>query len=202
MRRILMFNRVSADGYFASPDGKLDWVVPDPELDRSAAESIAEDSVDAILFGRRTYEMFASFWPHALEESSSTASDPHNPGRRAPEMKAMAVMLNETPKIVFSRTMKEVTWKNSRIVKEFDPREIEAMKKAPGKDIMIFGSGSLVSQLTEHGLIDDYQFIVAPVFLGAGRSLIRDVPNRSKLRLTKCQQFPTGNVMLRYERAS
>ena len=202
MRRILMFNRVSADGYFTSPEGKLDWVVPDPELDRSAAEAIAEDGVDAILFGRRTYEMFAAFWPHALKESSSTAEDPHNPGRRAPEMKAMAIMLNKTPKIVFSRTLKEVTWENSSLVKEFDPREIEAMKQKPGKDIMIFGSGSVVSQLTQHGLIDEYQLVVAPLFLGSGRSLISDVPNRSKLNLTTCKQYPSGNVMLRYVRAT
>lgn len=201
MRRILMYNRVSADGYFTSPEGKLDWVVPDPELDRSAAESIAEDGVDALLFGRRTYEMFAAFWPHALDDSK-TSPDPHNPGRRGPEMKAMAVMLNETPKIVFSRTLKDVTWKNSRLVHDLDPREIETMKKQPGKDIMIFGSGSVVSELTKHGLIDEYQFVVTPVFLGTGRSLISDVPNRSKLKLVGCKQYSAGNVMLRYERAS
>jgi dihydrofolate reductase len=197
----MMYNRVSADGYFTSPDGKLDWVIPEPELDRSAAESIAEDGVDALLFGRRTYEMFAAFWPHALDDSK-TAPDPHNPGRRGTEMRAMAVMLNETPKIVFSRTLKEVTWKNSRLVRELDPREIEAMKKQPGKDIMIFGSGSVVSELTKHGLIDEYQFVVTPVFLGTGRSPISDVPSRSKLKLVGCKQYPAGNVMLRYERGT
>ena len=114
----------------------------------------------------------------------------------------MAVMLNETPKIVFSRTLKEVTWKNSRIVQELDPNEIAQMKKQPGKDIMIFGSGSVVSELTKHGLIDEYQLVVNPVFLGTGRTLISEVPNRSKLKLVGCKQYSAGNVILRYERAS
>jgi len=73
-RRIVMFNRVAADGYFAAPDGKLDWVVPDPELDRSAAEAIERADIDTILFGRRTYEQFAAFWPHALDDSDATVS--------------------------------------------------------------------------------------------------------------------------------
>jgi len=199
MRRIMMFNRVSADGYFAAPDGNLNWVVPDDELDKAGAD--ASPHADTVLFGRRTYEMFASFWPHVLEDSS-TAPDPHHAGRRSPAMLAMAKMLNEAKKVVFSKTLKEATWNNTRVVREFDPKVIEALKKEPGKGIIIFGSGSIVSQLTEHGLIDEYQFIVNPVFLGKGKSLISGLPNTSRVSLLEAKPYKSGNVMLRYSCAN
>jgi dihydrofolate reductase len=107
-------------------------------------------------------------------------------------------MINDAAKLVFSRSRKEVTWKNSRLIPELDPRGIDAMKRQPGKDMIIFGSGSIVSQLTQHGLIDEYQLVVSPVLLGGGVSLIRDVPGRLKLQLLEAKAYPTGNVMLRY----
>ncbi len=199
MRRIVMFNRVTADGYFAGPDGNLDWVVPDQDLDRSAAEAIERSGTDTILFGRRTYELFEAFWPHALDDSP-TSPDPHDAGRLSPEMRAMAIMLNETPKLVFSRTLKEVTWKNSRLLHTLDPREIEVMKRQPGKDMIIFGSGSIVSQLTQHGLIDEYQFVVNPILVGNGRPLLSGVSTSLKLELQEAKKYSSGNVMLRYAR--
>ncbi len=195
MRRIMAFNRVTADGYFASPDGKLDWVVPEPQIDKEAGEGMSGQG--AILFGRRTYEMFQAFWPHALEDPG-TAPDPHMPGRRSPEIRAMAVWINEAAKVVFSKTLKDVTWKNTRLLHAFDPREVEAMKKQPGPDMIVFGSGSIASQLTEHGLIDEYRFIVGPVLLGRGRALISGVPRSSRLDLLEAKTYPSGNVMLRY----
>jgi dihydrofolate reductase len=194
-RRIVMFNRVSADGYFAAPDGNLDWVVQEPELDKAAAEGLT--GVDTMLFGRRTYEMFESFWPRAVDDSP-TSPDPHGPGRRTKEIRAMAVWINEATKVVFSRTRKEVTWRNSRLVHEFDPHEIEAMRQQPGGDIIIFGSGSIVSQLTQHGLIDEYQFVVCSILLGNGRPALSGVPTTSKLDLLEARSFPSGNVRLRY----
>jgi dihydrofolate reductase len=195
MRRIMMFNRITADGYFAAPDGKLDWAVPEEELEKQAVSNMPETGT--ILFGRRTYQMFAGFWPHALGDSP-TSPDPHHPARRSPEMRAMATMLNESTKFVFSRTLKEVTWKNSRLLHEFDPREIEEMKQQPGKDMIIFGSGTIVSALTRHGLIDEYQFVVSPVFLGAGRLLLHDLAQSVKLELLDARPYKSGNVMLRY----
>jgi dihydrofolate reductase len=197
MRRIVAFDRVTADGYFAGPDGNLDWVVPEPELDKAAAEGLS--GTGTILFGRRTYEMFEGFWPHALDDSA-TAADPHAPGRRSPEIRAMAVWINEAVKVVFSRTRKAVTWKNSRLLHELDPREIESLKKQPGTDIMVFGSGSIVSELTRHGLIDEYRFVVGPVLLGSGLSLVRGISKRSRLDLLEAKAYPSGNVMLRYGR--
>jgi dihydrofolate reductase len=154
---------------------------------------------DTVLLGRRTYELFAGFWPHALDDSG-TAPDPHHPGRRSPQHHAIAVWLNQATKLVFSRTLKDVTWHNSLVLDAIDPRAIEAMKATPGKDMMIFGSGSIVSQLTRHGLIDEYQLMVCPVLLGTGRSLLGGVSKPVKLELMETRRYPSGDVLLRYGR--
>ena len=202
MRRIVMWNQVTADGYFADPDGNLDWVVQDDAFDQQVADRIegSESELDAstILFGRKTYEQFEAFWPHALDPG---VGDPHDPERELPSaMRSMAVMLNEATKIVFSRTLDEVTWRNSELRSELDPREIEELKQQPGNDMMIFGSGSIVSQLTRHGLIDEYQFVVMPVLLGSGRDLLADVPATTRLDLQEATSYPSGKVLLRYTR--
>jgi dihydrofolate reductase len=195
IRRIVAFNRVTADGYFSTPDGNLDWAVPDEDLDKGATSSMPE--TDTILFGRRTYEQFESFWPHVVHHSR-TAPDPHAEGRRTEGMLAMATWINDANKIVFSRTRKSVTWKNSRLFGELDPREVAAEKTQPGKNMIIFGSGSITSQLTQHGLIDEYMFVVNPVLIGDGRSLIGGVSTRTRLELLEAKPLRTGNVMLRY----
>ena len=197
-RRIVMFNWVTTDGYFAGPDGNLDWVVPDEEQAKAAAEGIP--NFDTVLFGRRTYELFEGFWRHAVVDASGTVPDPHHPGRRSSEHGAIAVALNRITKLVFSRTMKDVTWRNSRLLRELDPREIKTMKGQPGKDMIIFGSGSIVSQLTQHGLIDEYQFVVCPILLGSGQPLLRGVSKRLRLELLEAKPLPSGDVMLRYVR--
>jgi dihydrofolate reductase len=197
MRRIVVFDRVTADGYFAGPDGNLGWVVPDQEIDKAGAKEIPE--FDTILFGRRTYQQFEGFWPHALDDSA-TAPDPHGDGRRTREIRDMAAWINEATKLVFSRTLWDVKWRNSRLVHEFDPREIQALKRQPGKNIIVFGSGSIVSQLTEHGLIDEYQFVVTPIILGGGRQLLNGVSKSLKLDLLEAKGHQSGNVVLRYAR--
>jgi dihydrofolate reductase len=198
MRRIIAFDRVSADGYFAATDGGLDWVVPEEEIDSSATKNL--DATDTILFGRRTYQQFEGFWPKAVQSPASV--DPHGTRRLSPELLALGKWIDDANKVVFSRTLKEVTWKNSRLLREIDPREIEAMKKRPGKDMMIFGSGSVVSELTKHGLIDEYHFVVGPVLLGSGQQMIRGVPGPSRLDLLDAKTYRSGNVVLRYARAS
>jgi dihydrofolate reductase len=200
MRRIVTFNNVSADGYFTGPDGELDWIVPDEDIYKTSAERMAD--VDTILYGRRTYELFEGAWRHALDADPSTAPDPHDGGRRTRAMREQAIWINETKKVVFSKTLKNVTWRNSHLLHHLDTQEIEAMKKRPGKDMIVFGSGSIVSQLTQHGLIDEYQFIVGPTLLGSGRPLLGGVSKRSKLDLIEATKYRSGNVMLRYRRAS
>jgi dihydrofolate reductase len=194
-RSIVMFNWMTANGYFAGADGNLDWVVPDPEQAKAAAQAIPLS--DTVLFGRRTYELFEKFWSRA-DDNASTSADPHHSGKRTREHAAVAKWLNESAKLVFSRSLKNATWKNSRILHKFDPREIEAMKRQPGKAMMIFGSGSIVSQLTEHGLIDEYQFVLCPILLAAGRPLLSNVSKNARLKLVEAKPYPSGDVLLRY----
>jgi dihydrofolate reductase len=189
---------VTADGYFAGPDGNLDWVVPDEEQAKAAAEGIP--TFDTVLFGRRTYELFEGFWRDAVVDDSGTVPDPHHPGRRSSEHGAIAIALNRMTKWVFSRTLKDVTWRNARLLRALDPREIETMKRQSGKDIIVFGSGSIVSQLTQHRLIDEYQFVVCPVLLGDGQPWLSGVSKCLRLDLLEAKPFPSGDVMLRYAR--
>jgi dihydrofolate reductase len=184
MPRIVMFNRVSADGYFSDTDGNLNWVVPDEELDQAGAD--AGPDFDTIVFGRRTYEMFAAFWPHAGDEW------PHASGRHSPAIRTMATFLNETRKLVLSRTLATASWQNSHVLRSID--EIRAQR---GQNMIVFGSGSLVSQMSERGLIDEYHIIVSPVFLGNGRPLISGVPS-AKLELMEAKGYRSGNVSLRW----
>jgi dihydrofolate reductase len=199
MRRIVAFEWLSADGFFAGPDGGLDWVVPDDEQAKAAAAGMP--GADTVLFGRVTYEMFEKFWRPAAADPSAV-TDPHRPGRPSPEHAAIATWMNAATKLVFSRTLTDVSWNNARLVRALDPAAIAALKKGAGKTIMLFGSGSIISQLTEHRLIDEYQFVVCPVFLGRGRSLFRDVARRIALEQIEARRYPSGDVLLRYARGS
>lgn len=172
--------------------------MPDEEQAKAAARDIA--NFDTVLFGRRTYEIFEGFWGHVVVDGAGTVPDPHRPGRRSPEHGALAIALNKTSKLVFSRTMKDVTWRNSRLIPELDLREIETMKRQPGKDMIIFGSRSVVSQLTQHDLIDEYQFALCPILLGSGQPLLKDVSKSLRLDLLEAKALPSGGVMLRYGR--
>src|SRR4029079_5713322 len=119
-------------------------------------------------------------------------------GRTSETMRAMAVFINNAVKIVFSRTLKDATWANTRIVSELDRRAIEVLKREEGSDMMLFGSGSIASQLTAHRLIDEYQFVVNATILGAGRTLLNDVPDETRVELVEAKPYASGNVMLRY----
>jgi dihydrofolate reductase len=197
VRRIVTFSWLTADGAFAGADGNLDWVVPDDEQARMAAAGIAAH--DTVLFGRRTYEMFEGFWRHALDDDDgTTVPDPHHPGRRSREHRVIALALNAMTKLVFSRTVRDVTWRNARVLRELDPRAIETMKGQSGRDMIIFGSGSIVSQLTEHRLIDEYQLVVCPVFLPGGRPLLSGVSTSPTLELLEAKRYGSGDVLLRY----
>lgn len=199
MASIMMFNRVSADGNFTDRDGGLSWVVPDDEIDQAGAS--ASGDFDTILFGRRTFDAFESFWPHVVEAEG--AADPHVAGRKiSPAMLGMARWIHDARKIVFSRTRKESTWKNCRFFERFDPGQIETLKKQSQKNMIIFGSGSIVSTLAEHGLIDEYRFVVGPVLLGSGKQAITGLSKLSKLKLVEAKPYRSGNVILHYARSA
>lgn len=185
MPRLAVFNSVSLDGYFADLNGDMSWAHrQDPEWSAFVAGNARGDA--RLVFGRVTYQMMASFWPTpmALE--------------RAP---AVAEGMNRMAKIVFSRTLAEATWKNTRLVKTDLVREIGDMKRDGGADMVILGSGTIISQLTEAGLIDEYQLVVSPIVLGKGKSMFDGVNRRVSLTRTKTMSFENGNVVLWYEPA-
>jgi dihydrofolate reductase len=188
MRKIVMANWVSIDGFFAGPNGEIDWIVRDPEVDQAWHE-IGDMQADTLLSGRLSYQGFESFWPQV-------ARDPN-----APEgMRALADEMNGLTKVVFSKTMKEVTWENSKLLHGDLIEEVKKLKQGSGASIVIFGSGTIVQQLSNEGLIDDYVLTVTPVVLGTGKSLFKDV-NKLNLKLLGTRSFNSGNVLLHYATA-
>jgi dihydrofolate reductase len=196
MRRIIAFDHVSADGWFATEDGRLDWVVPDEELTQYNLRNMAE--ADTILFGRRTYDMFESFWPEALADPRGV-EDPHAKGHRSRATRRVGEWIDTAAKIVFSRKRTSITWHGSRLIREFDAAELEAMKRGAGKNMLVLGSGELTRLLARHGLIDEYRFGIVPVILGRGRKLLDELDRQQGLTLVESRSFPSGTVLLRYD---
>ena len=171
---------MSVDGFFAGPNGELDWFVWDDVQKDYSIGTLT--TVDTLLFGRVTYELMAGYWPTATEED--------------PDIKKA---MNNLSKIVFSRSLENVNWNNSRLVREVMPEEIMKMKHQPGKNMVIYGSGSLVSFFAQQGLIDEYRFIINPVVLGSGKPLFKGINNRMKLKLLNSKKLGSGNVLLSYQ---
>lgn len=183
MRKIIVFENVTLDGFMAGPKGELDWeMIRDDEAAQYAKEG--QSSTDTILLGRVTYDMMAGFWP------TPAAASQHP---------IFTNFMNDSPKVVFSRTLKKADWKNTIVVKEINKEEILKMKQQPGKNMIIFGSGSIVNQLADLGLIDEYQLMVNPVILGKGKPLFNDVKDRINLKLLKARTFKSGGAALHYE---
>jgi dihydrofolate reductase len=184
MRKIVAFDWVSIDGYYAGPNGEIDWVVQDPQIDNAAHERM---NPDTLLCGRVSYQMFENVWP-------KVEKDPNAPK----EMKKLADEMAQMTKVVFSKTLKEVTWENSKLLHRDLIEEVKKLRRRKGADIAIFGSGTIVQQLANEGLIDEYLFAITPVVLGAGRSLFTDVEGLN-LELLEIKDFKSGNVLLYYK---
>lgn len=183
MRRVVAFEQVSLDGYFADRNGDMSWAhKQDPEWNAFTASNASGDG--ALLFGRVTYELMASFWPTPAAKE------------RAPEV---AEGMNRMPKVVFSRTLKNASWKNTTLVNGDPAAAVRKMKQESGPDMAILGSGSIVSQLAPAGLIDEFQIVVNPVVLGQGKTLFGSVQERLNLKLINTRAFGNGNVVLSYE---
>lgn len=180
MRKAIVSNMMSLDGYLEGAKRELDWHVVDEEFFAYAAEML--NSVDTILFGRRTYEMMAAYWPQAAAD-------------------AIAEKMNGLPKVVFSRSLKSADWAHTTVLRGEAQKHVQALKQAPGGDMVILGSGALASSLLEAGLIDEYRVILNPVVLGAGRSLFQGMRERVRLRLRRVRPFRSGVVLLAYEPA-
>jgi dihydrofolate reductase len=185
MRKLIAFNNVTLDGYFTGSNGDISWAYKDnqdPEWSAFVAENASGGGL--LVFGRITYELMASYWPtpYAME------NDP-----------MVAERMNNLPKVVFSRTLDQVSWSNAKLLKGGLAAEIRKMKQEAGEDMAILGSGSIVSQLTQERLIDAYQIVVNPVVLGMGRTMFEGIQERLALKLTKTRTFGNGNVLLCYK---
>ena len=179
MRKLFWQMNVTLDGFMEGPNRELDFTAgfEDQDFDRYASDMLK--SIDAVLLGRRTYELFADYWP------SATGPD--------------ADRLNELPKIVFSRTLEEVDWNNSRLVADNVAEEVAKLKQEPGKDLALFGSADLAATFIRLGLIDEYRILVTPVVLGSGTPMFRDVNERIALKLLKAATWSSGMVALDYQ---
>jgi dihydrofolate reductase len=186
MTTLTVFNSVSLDGYFTDANGDLSWAhQDDPEWNEFVSGNATGDGT--LVFGRVTYEMMASFWPTPAAKQ---------------KYPAVAAGMERHSKVVFSKTLGDVSWNNTRLVKGDLPGEIRRMKQKAGSGIVILGSGTIVAQLTEKGLIDRYQVVVIPVVLGKGRTMFEGVDRRVNLKLASERRFKNGNVLLNYEAKS
>jgi dihydrofolate reductase len=144
------------------------------------------NSEGTLLFGRITYDLMAGFWPTPA----------------AMEMdQVVAERMNGLQKIVFSRTLSDASWKNTRLIKEDLFAAVKKLKQEPASDIVILGSGTLVSQLAGKGLIDEYSIIINPIVIGEGRTLFENIDHRINLKLIRTRAFSNGNVLLAYQEA-
>jgi len=185
MRKVNVFNNVSLDGFFTDAKGDMSWAHKQDEEWNAFASANASGNGE-LLFGRVTYDMMAAFWPTP---------------QAAKMLPKVAAGMNAMRKTVFSRTLDTVAWQNTVLMKGDLVTEVRRLKQQPGPDMVILGSGSIVSQLTQARLIDEYQLVLNPIVVGRGRSLFETVVDTLNLTLTKTQSFRNGNVVLWYEMA-
>lgn len=176
------FNFLTLNGFYKGLNEDIGWHRHGEEEAAYSLEGFKSESI--LLFGRVTYEMMASFWP--TPEAIKT-------------MPAVAEGMSKAEKIAFSRTLQKAEWNNTRVLKENIVGEIRAMKRTSRRDMTILGSGSIVTQFAEAGLIDTYLMMVDPVAIGAGTSVFGGIKRKLDLRLTNARTFKSGVVLLSYE---
>lgn len=185
MGKVVYSMSVSLDGYIETGDKKLDWCIIDEEFHLSANEEVK--NMDALLYGRRMYDLMAPFWPYADQ-------DPAAP----PYVVEFSRLWREIPKVIFSRTLDAVEW-NSKLVREDVAREVEAVKAQYEGDLGV-GGAELAASLAHHDLIDEYRMYVHPVTLGGGTPYFPKGGNSHHLQLTEVRPFTSGVVFLTYQR--
>jgi dihydrofolate reductase len=174
--------QVSVDGCYADATGDMSWAHRD-DAESQAFMTDNAASGGMLLFGRITYELMAQYWPTPLAAQNTPAA---------------AESINAMPKVVFSSTLKQAKWQNSRVVKGELVREIKKLKAESSVDMAILGSGSLVAALARENLVDLYQLMIVPIVLGDGRRFLEGVESRPRLKLDKTRTFRNGNVFVTY----
>jgi dihydrofolate reductase len=195
-RRVVASTFVTLDGYMVGPDEDISWVIEgfDPEMQADIAEDMSGS--DVFLLGRVTYEIFVAYWPTAVPYEAGDELDPAA-GKEDPRI---IRALNDSEKLVFSRTLAGSDWSNTRIVGEGLEDEVRELKRQPGRAVNIQGSASIVQALARADLIDEYHLYVHPVLLGDGKPLFAGGPDRQDLGLTGVKSYANGVVALNYER--
>jgi dihydrofolate reductase len=183
-RKIIVSEWITLDGYISGPENSLNWILGDDELGDYELDLMGK--ADALLLGRTTYDMLGSYWPNVPNNPNAIEFD-----------KKQARLLNAAQKIVFSKTMKNGDWKETTIIQDLTPEAVEKLKEQPGKDIVIYGSSTIVQQLTEMGLVDEYQLLVHPTILGEGKQLFKGGVH-AKLQLVDVKKFRSGVTVLTY----
>jgi dihydrofolate reductase len=189
MRNVVLWIGMSLDGFTSGVNEQLDWLVP--HATRPQSEPLFKrlrERADTVLVGRVNYQGFLEYWPKVKD-------DPKAPQNEID----ISRWLDDVQKVVFSRTLREVTWKNARLAKGSAVEEVAALKRAPGKDIIIQNSTRLAQSLLAAGLVDELQITVAPVVLGAGRALFSGVPRRIDLGVGEVTRFDDGTFAVRYQ---
>jgi dihydrofolate reductase len=187
MRKVILNISVTLDGFTAGANDELDWVVVDPDEWKFLVAEFRK--TDTVLLGRLNYVGFQGYWPHVADFPSSTPTDIE-----------FSRWLDATPKVVFSKTLKQADWKNSRLAQDDTVAEISQLKQQPGKDILLMNSTRLAHSLMEHDLIDEFWLTVSPVAIGKGRPLFKDLQEKMRLKLLDAQGFGMGSILSRYER--
>jgi len=183
MAKLSVFNFVSLDGYYKDINNKTDWHTHGGEEEgKFSADSAQSGSI--LIFGRVTYDMMAGFWPSPMAHEMF------------PEV---ADGMNKSEKIVFSKKMKKADWSNTKVVSGDIADEIKKLKKSAKNDMTILGSGSIVTQLAEAGLIDTYMFMVDPIAIGNGTSIFKGMKRQLNLKLISSRAFKSGAVLNTYE---
>ncbi|HKP97529.1 MAG TPA: dihydrofolate reductase family protein [Fibrobacteria bacterium] len=186
MRKLVLEEWVSLDGYAADKDGKLDFF-PSTEANKFSDQDQLRfmETIDTILLGRKTYQLFTEFWPTAT-----------------PDKEIIADKLNGTPKIVFSNTLREAPWgkwPRAQVMPGDAVKAVKEMKERDGKDLVLWGSLSLAQSFIRENLIDEYHIQVCPTLVGGGRPLFPDLDRYANLKLVDSRKYDTGVMFLRYE---
>jgi dihydrofolate reductase len=186
MRKVILSTHVTLDGFASGPNGELDWHFDNWNDEMEEYVNEQTKTVDTILVGRVTYEVMASHWPRVV----------HNVSARRKDVE-FGWLMNTLPKIVFSRTLKDPEWNNSRVVNSDIRGEVQRLKQLPGRDMIMWGGVNIVQTFIQQRLIDEYNIWVAPVILGTGRPIFKDV-NKLDLRLVRSVEFSNGVVLFTY----
>jgi dihydrofolate reductase len=181
VRKTILFMLTTLDGFYEGPNADISWHNVDEEFNEFAIEQT--QTAGALLFGRKTYEMMAAYWP----TPEAVASDP-----------VVAGWMNSLPKYVFSATLRSADWNNTTLVSGDAAAEVARLKEQPGKDLFVFGSSDLAASLLAGGQLDELRVMVNPLVLGTGKSLFAGVVGQHKLNLLRTRTFRSGNVLLFY----